>query len=273
MTTTRIKIIELNAGESSFHTMSCYVPPKESPEPDEEVTTKDNVIIDINGVKDNNPNNHIVKVELTYDYDESENCPVSEVYNYNLTPVYRGNMLQMSTSDNNNIPKIFKHEYCFSSLGTPFKTLVNIYMLNGAIITRKLIINPQAHNFATDIGDLKILNTQYIDNDYNYLFLIAETKNGQIVQFSLEQKANRGQAIRPLPDDELEITGNIVKITDENAYLYLCTNSEPIYLCVSPEDWPTYRRLASIQDYKNLIKTILNQIDIVQIKGIEDETV
>lgn len=220
----------------------------------------DEVVFDASDLDDSK--NTIVKIDISYNTNDS--TVVDETYNYSYSEEFRGNMLQIATSRSNNIPNRFTHKYNWLNDG--YKTIFNFYTLNGIVYTFIINLTFVPYSFADSVGDLTLLNSQFIDNEYNHLFVIAETANGKIVQFCLKQSANRSQAKFPIPESEFSIEGEIVKIGDENAYLYLINETEPIYLMVN--EWPKYKKIVSISDYTKLIKTIQKQIDIVSIQEI-----
>ena len=205
-------------------------------------------------------NNKIIKIEVIFDSERSQSPDLT--YNYIKSSDIRGNMLNLAVSNSNSIPTVFIHYYPYL-IEENYVTTIRIYTMNGTIFNRIINIRFTKFSFADVAGDLFILNEQFIDNDYNHLFIIAETAKKDIIHFDLKQQANRGNARRP-SDTYEDIEGEIVKITDHNVYICTIDNLYPLYLMDA--SIPTYNNnIVSLKDQK-LIKTIKELKDILTIQ-------
>lgn len=183
-----------------------------------------NVVFNIKGFNDSN--NKIIKIEVIWDNHKSSIPDM--VINYEKIDNLRGNMINAAISNNDNsITTIFEHFYQ-QDLAQGCTTVIKLYTINGTIFKQNIEFSFSKYDFFETIGDINILNTQFIDNEYNYLFVVAETAKKDIIHFCLKQQANRGNVRKP--GQVIVEEGEIVKITDSSTYLCTIDNLYPLYL-------------------------------------------
>ena len=182
----------------------------------------------------NDAENIVIKYDIIWNQQSLNDNVADETYTYCKYLNFRGNMINICKSLNENSPlKIIKHRYDYiKNNNTIYNTVIRIYTINGKIFTRNIKFSFSKSDFFNSIGDIEILNSQFIDNDYNYLFFIANTKNKGVVNFCLKQQANLGDAIIG-GDEEIiepeEFIGEIVTINDLDCYICTINGLNPLF--------------------------------------------
>ena len=224
--------------------------------------TGDDIVIDTITLYNNNTvaynfkqfddsNNKIIKIEFDWDCNVDENISdtqlikylndaefvIDEYITYNKIEKYRGNMLEIINFEPNKfINSIITHHYNLDynkNFNTKYYTRIYIYTANGKIYKKFIRIQFSSFDFFDIYGDIKLLNSQFIVNDYNYVFLTAEAKTNYIINYCLKQLANRKNSINSrIKIIKSKGIGDIVLISDENVYI-TTINGDPLYLITS----------------------------------------
>lgn len=176
---------------------------------------------------------NIIKVDVDW---ESWDGNFYSDYNicYKKENIYRGNMLNIICSEpDNSILSTFEHVYNLDynkELSTEYLTILNFYTIDGSKYTIRIKINFSSFDFFDIFGNIDILNSQFMINDYNYVFLTAETKTNYIINYCLKQLANRSNAkSSKIIIQKTNGEGDIVTIGDSNTYI-TTINGDPLYL-------------------------------------------
>ena len=204
------------------------------------IELKTNGIVSFSFRNFDDTNNKIIKICFDWDCPYTNLNNIDELFNpdyvlqYNTIETLRGNMINVINSEpNKNIRTLINHEYKlnYNMPSITYKTVIKIYQINGNVTTKYVNFKLNTFDFNENIGDIKLLNTQFIDNDYNYVFVTAETQTGYIINYCLKQLANRGNAKTSKVKINKDISnyGQIVTIT--NPLIYITTiEGNPIYL-------------------------------------------
>ena len=182
----------------------------------------------------NDAENIVIKYDIIWNQRSSNNNIADETYTYCKYLNFRGNMIDICKSLNENSPlKIINHRYEYvKNNNMTYNTVIKIYTISGKIFIRNIKISFAKSDFFNSIGDIDILNSQFIDNDYNYLFFVANTKNKGVVNFCLKQQANLGDVIIG-GDEEIiepdEFIGEIVTINDLDCYICTINGLNPLF--------------------------------------------
>ena len=236
-------------------------------ESDGNLTIDRNAIVNFNLRAVTDTNNRIIKIDIVYDYNQQNVLP-DETYSYNDNLTLRGNMLRRLKADNNStIPVIYEHYYTKKQFNTneyDYITQFRFHTINGDIYIKNIYIRFNTFAFMDAIGNINLLNAQFIDNDYNHLFVIAETDKKDIIQFCLKQIANRGQAISsgdPVIQEPIE--GEIVTINDHDIYICTIDSLYPLYLI--DNSMPLTNDILTIKTNEN-VKIIKTNENIISLK-------
>lgn len=182
----------------------------------------------------------IIKIDFYWDVktDAQLDSKADDSICYTSMNNFRGNMLsKLRTDDNKSIVSIKEHYYEIPynyDYKSNINTKILIYTASGKCIIKTIIFKFKNPDFVDTIGGINVLNAQYIDNEYNYLFITAETtKNKYIVNYCLKQLANRKNISSSkiiIDDPDIPVgEGEIVSI--DNNMIYFCTiNGDPLYL-------------------------------------------
>jgi len=208
------------------------------------------VVFNIKELLKNEQNKKIIKIDIDWNVTTDPNDSTKIIFNtdysidYRDTKNYRGNMLNVIKSDDDSpILSLFEHEYKLEygeslSSGT-YLTYMKCYTMDGEVNYIKIKFLFTGFDFFDILGDLTILNSQYILNDYNYVFLTLESKTNYIINYCLKQQANRSNAItskKIVSKDDVDYE-QITLIKKPSTYL-TTINGYPIYI-ITPEDLNT----------------------------------
>ena len=198
------------------------------------------VVFNIKGILQNT-DKKIIKIDI--DWDVQDNFISDYNISYKNNKVFRGNMLNIIKSEDNiPITSFFTHEYKLDydrALATSYITNIRFYYLDGTYKTLDLKITFRDFAFFDICGNINILNSQFVLNDYNYVLLTTETNNNYIVNYCLKQLANRGNAISSKIKTGTAAAGLVYDnqiVLRSNPLVYITTlNGNPLYVIGSPD--------------------------------------